>query len=122
MAELKEKSEGPGKLLATARKKSGHSIADIARQLNLSVAVIEQLESNQYTDDIPDAFIRGYLRTYARAVDIDEEEVVSLYTKVIGLEIVRNYYVPSTDVAPVKKARYQENKTRTFSNIQRERS
>jgi len=93
---------GPGDLLAAARKKLKFTKADIARQLNLSPSVIEQLESNEYIEQIPDAFIRGYLRTYARAVEIDEEKIVAIYTQNIGLEIVRNYYVPSKDIAPVK--------------------
>jgi len=93
---------GPGELLTAARKKLKLSKAEVARQLNLSPSVIEQLESNQYTDQLPDAFIRGYLRTYARAVEIDEEQVIAIYTQNIGLEIVRNYYVPSKDIAPVK--------------------
>ena len=95
-------STGPGELLTAARKKLKLSKAEVARQLNLSPSVIEQLESNQYTDQIPDAFIRGYLRTYARAVEIDEEQVVAIYTQNIGLDIVRNYYVPSKDIAPVR--------------------
>ena len=98
----KTDSIGPGELLTAARKKLKFSQAEVARQLNLSPSVIEQLESNQYTEQIPDAFIRGYLRTYARAVEIDEEQVVAIYTQNIGLEIVRNYYVPSKDIAPVK--------------------
>ena len=96
---------GPGELLTEAREKLKLSTADIAQQLNLSAKVIEQLESNNYKGDIPDAFIRGYLRTYARAVEIDEEQVVAIYTQSIGLEIVRNYYVPSNDIAPIKSSR-----------------
>ena len=102
MAEIESKITGPGEILAIARKKTGLSIDDIAARLNLSPRVIGQLESDQYTDDIPDAFIRGYLRTYARAVDIDEQQMISLYSEYTGISTVRNYYVPSADVPPVK--------------------
>jgi len=102
MAEVDTNTDGPGNLLSAARKKAGLSKSDIADQLNLSVAVIEQLESDLHSDDIPDAFLRGYLRTYARAVGQDEEHIIALYSQVIGSSIVCNHYVPSADVPPVK--------------------
>ena len=79
MAEIEMTSNGPGELLVKARDKAGMSQADIARQLNLSLAIIEQLDTDRYSDDIPDAFIRGYIRTYARVVDLDEGKIVTLY-------------------------------------------
>jgi len=102
MAEIENTAAGPGELLTAARKKMGLSKFDISRQLNLSPAVIEQLESNQYTDQIPDAFLRGYLRTYARAVALDEDDIVTSYSEFTGSSEVANHYVPSTDVPPVK--------------------
>ncbi len=100
MAKIEDNITGPGKLLSKARKKAGISEATIAEQLNLSIAVIKQLESDNYKGDIPDAFIRGYLRTFARAVVQDEDEVIALYSQVIGSTIVSNHFVPSNDVPP----------------------
>ena len=102
MVEIDNSKVGPGKLLADARKKLGLSKPDIASQLNLSVSIIEQLESDKYKDDIPDAFLRGYIRTYARVVDLDEEEIVSLYSDLTGSVSVTYNYVPSSDVPPAK--------------------
>lgn len=102
MAEIEKQNEGPGKLLKAARKAAGLSIEDIAGRLNLSKEMIGNLESDNYEVDFPDAFIRGYLRTYARALEQDEEQVIALFSQSIGSTIVRNYYIPSADVAPVK--------------------
>jgi len=102
MAEIDKQSAGPGKLLAAARSKAGLSIVDIAQRLNLSIELIGQLESDQYNCDLHDTFIRGYLRTYARSLEQDEERIVALYSQAVGNSIVRNYYTPSADVAPVK--------------------
>ncbi|RLA05374.1 MAG: hypothetical protein DRQ47_01370 [Gammaproteobacteria bacterium] len=102
MAEIEEKIIGPGPLLAAARKKAKRSIDDIANLLNLAPNLIEELETDQYNDDIPDAFLRGYLRTYARAVALDEEQIVTLYSQLRGTSSVTNYYVPSNDIQPVK--------------------
>ncbi len=102
MAEVEIEDASPGKLLSAARKKAGLSESDIAKQLNLSIAVIKELEADQNTTDIPDAFLRGYLRTYARAVAEDEEQIVALYSQAIGTSIVRNHFVPSNDVQSAK--------------------
>jgi len=51
---------------------------------------------------MPDAFIRGYLRTYARAVEQDEEEIIALYSQAKGTTLVSNHYVPSADAPPVR--------------------
>ena len=102
MAKVEIEDTSPGKLLSAARKKAGLSESDIADQLNLSITVIKELESDQNTTNIPDAFLRGYMRTYARAVGEDEEHIVALYSQAIGTSIVRNYFVPSVDVPPMK--------------------
>lgn len=104
MAEIDDNNNNkrPGELLSKARKKKGLSKAEISKRLNLSPKVIDALETDQYTDQIPDAFLRGYLRTYARAVGVNEDEVIALYSQHTGLEVVTSYYVPSEDVPPIR--------------------
>jgi cytoskeleton protein RodZ len=102
MAKVESNEKGPGDLLKAARTKAGLTKDDVATQLKLLPNTISQLETNQYTDDIPDAFLRGYLRSYARIVNLDENLIVSLYTELTGKVDVQNYYKPSTDVEPVK--------------------
>ena len=103
MAEVESKSTGgPGKLLVSARDDIGLTQADISKQLNLPLSIIEQLDTDCYTEDIPDTFFRGYIRTYARLVELDGDKIVTLYSELIGHSEVSNHYVPSTDVAPMK--------------------
>ncbi len=94
-------AKGPGQLLIEARTIAGYSPADIAERLNLSESVVEQLESDHYSSNIPDAFIRGYLRTYARLVGQDESEIIELYSHMTGNTAVQSNYIPSKDVPPV---------------------
>ncbi len=112
MAEINETVEthnsGPGALLLAARKKLRLSQVTISERLNLTVEIIKQLESDQYKGDIPDAFIRGYLRTYARSVEQDEEQIIALYFQAIGTSIVSNHYIPSENV-PTVSARKRKN-------------
>ncbi|TQV86903.1 RodZ domain-containing protein [Aliikangiella coralliicola] len=64
-----------GALLVEARENKNLSNQDIADQMNLTVAVITKIENNQFKQDIPLAFIRGYLRSYAQKVGVDPEMV-----------------------------------------------
>jgi len=94
--------KSPGQLLVEARTIAGLSIADVSDRLNLSVNVVEQLESDQYREDIPDAFVRGYLRTYARLVGLNDGDLILQYSELTGKDKVENNYIPSIDVPPVK--------------------
>lgn len=104
MAEVEHTmTSGPGILLEKARKKKRQSVEAVAAKLHLSPSVVEQLENNEFEDEIPDAFARGYLRNYAKLLGIDEEEVIASYTQLIGQSKVKNYYSPTTTVGNPSK-------------------
>ena len=62
-----------GVLLVEARENKNLSAQDIATSLNLTLSVITDIEANQFKQDIPLPFIRGYLRSYAKKVNADVE-------------------------------------------------
>lgn len=62
-----------GSLLVEARESKELSAQDIADQLNLTLTVVNKIENNEFKQDIPLAFIRGYLRSYAHKVGADTE-------------------------------------------------
>lgn len=97
-------TSGPGILLEKARKKKRQSVEAVAAKLHLSPSVVEQLENNEFEDEIPDAFARGYLRNYAKLLGIDVEEVIASYTQLIGQSKVKNYYSPTTTIGNPSKA------------------
>lgn len=67
----------PGRVLADARARKNLSVADVALQLKLSVSQIEALEAEAY-DRLPGAvFVRGFVRNYARLLDLDAEALVA---------------------------------------------
>lgn len=70
-AEKAPESVNIAELLVTAREKMQLSAEDIALQMNLTVSVINKIELNQFEQDIPLAFIRGYVRSYAQIVGLD---------------------------------------------------
>ncbi|WP_375752804.1 cytoskeleton protein RodZ [Vibrio sp. HN007] len=66
-----------GDLLRQKREELGVSQKDIADRLRLRVSIIESIDNNDFEFDHVATFTRGYLRSYAKAVGLDEKEVLS---------------------------------------------
>lgn len=63
----------PGRMLTEARVRKNLTILDVAQQLKLSISQVEALEADAY-DRLPGpVFVRGFVRNYARLVDLDGE-------------------------------------------------
>jgi len=76
-----ELPRGPSAVLVEAREKLGFSQKDVADRLFLTTAYIKYIDDGEL-DRIPkQAFVRGYLRSYARAVDLSGDMIVELYEK-----------------------------------------
>ncbi len=70
---------GSGAMLASARKELGKSVEEIADELNLSVSQIRTIELDQ-SEGLPEpTYVRGYIRSYARLVGLNAEEVLLHY-------------------------------------------
>jgi len=67
----------PGARLTAERRSLGLSLGDIARQLKLSVRQVEALERDDYAVFAGPVFVRGFLRNYARLLNLDAEELVA---------------------------------------------
>jgi cytoskeleton protein RodZ len=71
----------PGAQLAAVRLANGYSIEEIAGKLNLRVRIIELLEADNY-DSMPDAvFVKGYLRAYAKLMDLNGNALIEVYNQ-----------------------------------------
>ncbi|HCX88397.1 MAG TPA: hypothetical protein DG761_10265 [Gammaproteobacteria bacterium] len=67
----------PGEQLRKARQGYRWSVEDVAANLNLTAEVVRALESGDH-EALPEAtFVRGYLRAYARLMEIDESVVLA---------------------------------------------
>lgn len=67
----------PGRVLAEARERRNQTVAEIAQQLKLSPHQIEALEADDYARLPGAVFVRGFVRNYARLVDLDGEALVA---------------------------------------------
>ena len=67
----------PGRLLAEARAQKNLSVAEVAQQLKLSEGQVEALEADAYERLPGPVFVRGFVRNYARLVDLDADALVA---------------------------------------------
>ena len=65
-----------GQLLVKGREALELSVEDVARELNLGVDTIKALESNDYGVLPGYTFVKGYIRSYAKLLRLDEEKVL----------------------------------------------
>jgi cytoskeleton protein RodZ len=73
----------PGQRLRAEREARGMTEQEVARQLNLTVNYLKALEADDY-ERLPQAtFIKGYIRNYARLLDIPGDELANTFEQVI---------------------------------------
>lgn len=71
--------QGPGQILKLAREKAKLSSQDIADKMKLKKSVVEEIEQDNYDINISLTFIRGYLKLYAKHVNVDEKEIIDAF-------------------------------------------
>lgn len=74
-------TQGPGEILKQARKKLGLSAADIAAKLHLKLINIEAIEADNYDPKISPTFTKGYLKLYAKQVQVDEKLILEAFAQ-----------------------------------------
>ena len=71
-----------GALLRDKREKMGLTYAEISEQTRLRARFLEALENEDW-DHLPSpAFVKGFIRSYARALELSEDGLVGLYEEI----------------------------------------
>lgn len=81
---------GPGQMLCEARKKLSLSEEDIAEKLNFKASLVCNIEQDNFDSKLPATFNRGYLRSYAKLVNVNIDEVLSAYDMLDVAEVQRS--------------------------------
>lgn len=68
---------GYGQLLAQARSAKGMSLADVAAKLKLTGRQVEALEAEDTAHLPGDVFLRGFVRNYARLMELDPDDLIA---------------------------------------------
>ncbi|MGF1699226.1 cytoskeleton protein RodZ [Photobacterium makurazakiensis] len=67
----------PGDMLRQAREQLGYTQADVASRLRLRLSVVNDIELNNFEKAQLATFTRGYVRSYAKFVGLDEADVLA---------------------------------------------
>lgn len=89
MEEIEQKSAAQehvltvSELLIRAREGLGLSQKDVADHLYLTISFIVYIDEGAFEKIPKPAFIRGYLRSYAKVVELNGDEIIAMYEKVL---------------------------------------
>jgi cytoskeletal protein RodZ len=90
-----------GQFLQKRRVEKGMSIEEVSRSTRVPVASVERIEADRFGELPGEVFVRGFLRSYARAVDVQPDDVLARYTASRRVAWV----TPLPIVSPVRPAR-----------------
>jgi cytoskeletal protein RodZ len=94
-----------GQILRQRREAKNMSIEEIARATRVPMSSVERIESDQF-DELPgEVFVRGFLKSYARAVNLDPDEILARYTASRRIAWVTPLPIASPS-RPVRSRRY----------------
>lgn len=68
---------GFGALLKAGREEKNLSVADVATKLKLTARQVEALEAEDLSHLPSPVFVRGFVRNYARLVDVDADSLIA---------------------------------------------
>lgn len=99
-----------GSILAAARQTKSYTVDDVSRHLKIPHQVIEAIESNDVESLPPVTFTQGYIRAYAKFLEISEEKVLDAYNLAIPHETAANlrlrspHHIGASSQSPLFKA------------------
>ncbi len=75
-----------GERLEEARKRKGISIREAAETTKIRGDYLQKFEANSFDVDLPPLYVRGFLRSYARYLELDPDRLVSDFDALDGRE------------------------------------
>ena len=77
----KEERIYPGQLLKEARKKTRRRYKRLSSELSIPEKYLEALEENNFSIMAGPTYVKGYLRAYAKKLDLDPETVIAAFDR-----------------------------------------
>jgi cytoskeleton protein RodZ len=75
-----------GEKLEEARKRKGISVREAAETTKIRGDYLQKFEANSFDLALPPLYIRGFLRSYARYLDLDAERFLAEFDSVLAAE------------------------------------
>ncbi|MBA1229430.1 helix-turn-helix domain-containing protein [Pseudomonas viridiflava] len=76
----------PGETLRQVRESKNWSLPDVALRLNLTVASLSHLENGNFEKLPGHTFARGYVRAYAKLLELDQAALVAQFDQFTGTD------------------------------------
>ncbi len=75
-----------GQLLQKAREQQGLTQGQVAEHLRLTKDMINKIETDHFADQDYSVFVRGYIRSYAKYIQVSQEEVEAFFESLTAVE------------------------------------
>ncbi len=73
-----------GEILAAERRRQGKSVTDVVNGTHIRSRLVDALENGRY-DELPSvAYVKGYIQSYARFLDIPDDPLLSQFRREYG--------------------------------------
>lgn len=95
-----EKISGLGALLRNERENRGLSHEQLSQVTRLRRHFLEALENEEWQNLPPSVFVKGFIRSYAKALGLDEDKLLDLYKNAVPEEVA-----PPTPIIEPRKPR-----------------
>ncbi|MEO6696686.1 MAG: RodZ domain-containing protein [Gammaproteobacteria bacterium] len=95
---------GLGTRLRLGREKLGLTTKDVAAQMHLDPRHIEAIEREDFSSVAAPVFVRGYLRSYARLLNLPADPIVQQYESLAGVSPPPLKGCPIGDATPAGEA------------------
>ncbi|ARU94913.1 cytoskeleton protein RodZ [Tatumella citrea] len=73
--------QSTGERLRIARESKGLTQQNVAERLCLKVSTVRDIEEDKSPADLAATFLRGYIRSYARLVNVPEDDILPMLSK-----------------------------------------
>jgi len=95
-----------GHYLREHRESRGMSVEEISRSTRVPVSSVERIEAGRF-DELPgEVFVRGFLKSYARALGLPADDVLARYTASRRVAWVTPLPISSVNPRPKRGRRF----------------
>lgn len=96
-----------GKTLAEARERLGLTVMDVSTQIKFAPRQIEALEADDYQRLPEAAFLRGFVRSYARMLHLDAQQLIAALPQERGAQA--SLVEPAGEAVPGARSAQRQN-------------
>jgi cytoskeletal protein RodZ len=95
-----------GHYLRAQRETRGMSVEEVSRTTRVPVSSVERIEADRF-DELPgEVFVRGFLKSYARALGVEPDDVLARYTASRRVAWVTPLPISSVNPKPARGRRF----------------